>query len=441
MTNALSQSAQTVNARRVLVSLPPLTGNERLVTVGTLPTDNVNKIPTSVDWGYFSGDAMLANGTASIVISGQTSAFETKYGYRLTLKSDAGTPMQLKFGSWLATNRLDLKGYGNMNTGIYRDRLMVRDVTGYRLWRDIRQNRSSPHDRIAPEWVYRNQYGQAGGAPLFGCDGMPIEWWHNETLMGVWISRQKNSTDSYLMDKHNPCHYLVQANHGVSGLWTTPNDTSDWDFSNSPVIKGYNEGDNITGTPVFQPFARLLQYTANVVSGSDTFANAWQYLNVESWIDYLVFCEAVGSYDAWHNNLYLGAWDATATSGIWHVFAYDMDQILGIVADWLDMDQSAPDRIGFMSDSDNFWQVFRAYYAGDIKKRYAALRASTLTPGHVSSIIRNILDPMSPVALQAEMTNWGSNPVSNYAYIMHWFEGRLAWLDAQWGYVPPEISS
>ncbi|MBS0986739.1 hypothetical protein [Acetobacter thailandicus] len=48
--------------------------------------------------------------------------------------------------------------------------------------------------------------------------------------------------------------------------------------------------------------------------------------------------------------------------------------------------------------------------------------------------IRRLTGTISTDDFTADVTTWGTNSQSTYGFLITWIQGRIAWLDEQWGY-------
>ncbi|GAN91549.1 hypothetical protein Gbfr_042_054 [Gluconobacter frateurii M-2] len=89
---------------------------------------------------------------------------------------------------------------------------------------------------------------------------------------------------------------------------------------------------------------------------------------------------------------------------------------------------------GWASDGANVFQEMRGVFLPQIQARYAYLRRTgVLSPEGMSALIRQYAT-FRVADLEQDWALYGTNGIASYRYIQDWFEGRLAWLDAQWGY-------
>lgn len=452
MSDALDNAIWAVNSAQTSVNIPTPTGQLRMVLTGNLPASSTDS--TNMLCAVMQGENLLFRCAASVSWQGQSSVNNPKHNLNLKLTNETtGDDFYVKVGSWVPDKKIDLKAYGDQSYDVSGnfDRSMIRDTTAAKLWRSIRHASFFPDSLIAPfsALAYDSAVnnGVNSGA-LFSTEGYPCSVYLNGVFYGLYVYRSTASNDDYLIHGENPNHYLLQPEHikgtpdaqnGYNGSWFDF-DSKGWKIS-SPKLKKYNDGDDISSKfpEQYAVINRLFTYFGNVYSGSDTLTNADQYINVNSWIDYIIFCEVAGSNDAWLNNVMLVSWNATATSGIWNVCAYDLDETFGIIyGGYAQMSSTTPSGMGICCGSVVGQGIFYliSEHFNDMKiSRYAQLRNSgVISIENIWKIICESTDIMNVQDVAQDVTLWGTNDQSSPAYIYNWIQGRIAWLDEQWGY-------
>ncbi|KXV57315.1 hypothetical protein AD947_08730 [Acetobacter tropicalis] len=447
MSDILDNTIWALNSTQTSVQIPRPSGQLRMILTGDLPASSSDT--TSVKCALMQGENMLFRCAADISWQGQSSMADPKHNFKLKLKTETTEDkFSVKLGSWVPTNKIDLKAYGqgpNKNYG-NSDRSMVRDTTAGKVWRAIRRASSFPDNMIAPlhAWAYDqvNDNGLRSGA-LFSTEGFPCALYFGSDFYGLYTFRSTAPNEDYLIDEKNPMHYLLQPQHihGTGANSWYQFDSSGWAIS-SPKLKGYDDQDDISKKfpKQFAVINRLFTYFGNVYSGADTLANAEQYINVSSWIDYILFCEVVGSNDAFMNNVMLASWDATSTSGLWHLCAYDLDETFGILfGNTGTSTLNTPEGMGFVSNVNRFtngiFYDLNQFFAQVIRFRYASLRKiGVISETSLFQMVFETTHLMDPDDVETDNTMWGTNDQAKIGYILNWINRRISWLDQQWGY-------
>ncbi|MBS0959846.1 CotH kinase family protein [Acetobacter thailandicus] len=423
---SLDQKIQGLRASETLVCLPEPTTNFRVLFNGDLPT--VQGTNTQVDIAILYGDSVLFSGSCTLAVQGQTSAYTTKKNLKISAITNAGgNSVDLKISDWVQTSKIDLKAFGafpaygsTYYSGIVLDRTMIRDTLSYRTWAAIRKSGGWPDNLIAPlpAWILANS--SAESLPVnakFGTDGYLCSVYVNGDFHGVFVWRGSKPAADYLIDKKNKLHYLVQAAGKNPATWLGYT-ASDWDYS-------YPKKPKETG------LERLVSYIADCQSGKASLADFESYANKQSWLDYLLFIELAASQDSMINNLFLESWDG---GNIWHIMAYDMDETFGIVWGHTPA-QVQPDVLGWITNYNTAWTMLREYFADDLATRWKYLRDNNvISSDTLDKTIRKLTGTISTDDFTADVTAWGTNSQSTYGFLITWIQGRIAWLDEQWGY-------
>ncbi|AXH72295.1 MAG: CotH protein [Caudoviricetes sp.] len=419
----------------------------RIVTNGAWPTDTSDaRTATNVAVTVYEGALPLFSADAAMSIQGQSSATQNKKGYKFKFTNPTtGNKLQIKIGDWLPSNKWDVKGYAV-------DRTLVRDTVSAALWRAIRRTGEFPNNLIAPlsAWQYWDDTDlDTHSSALFSTEGFPVELWNGNTFshLGVW--RTGADIDDFLMDDANRSHISMQPQH-AGNMWDHAFTGTDWSIS-SPKIKKYDDQMDISkAAPDVQAAGtRIMQWCLDVRAGKiDMRATYPFYIDLPSWLDYILFCEVAGNGDGPQNNFNMVTWDNMR----WHICAYDMDESWGIAFNTTP-ETAAPDKMGFIMNKDthslwagsNFFQLFYTNFLPELRARWAELRRSgTISYAAVASLVKEQIDMLDPAMMaqdlanfppyQADVINFGTQGRCSYTYLLDWAKGRIAWIDAQWGY-------
>lgn len=274
----------------------------------------------------FEGTTPLFSASGTWQTQGQSSQGALKQNWKLKLKnSSTGNKLSLRIGDWFPMTSVTLKGYGT-------DRTLVRDSLTTAIWREMRKN---PSGLLAPLSAYQYFDGTDLGthtSALFTTAGFPAELWQNGTFLGMYVLRSPADLPDYLMDDSNNQHILIQPQH-AGNIWEGTFTSTEWTVQ-SPAISGYDDQDDIsTSAPdINAACSRIVKWFGDCVAGNvDARATYPQYIDLQSFLDYVLICELAGSYDSMQNNFELGSWNATSTSGIWSVWLYDCDETWGLI--------------------------------------------------------------------------------------------------------------
>lgn len=396
----------------------------------------------------FEGTTPLFSASGTWQVQGQSSANAAKHNWKLKLRNaSTGNKLSLRIGGWFPMSSITLKGYGT-------DRTLIRDSLTTDIWR---QMHSYPDRLLAPESAYRywdsTDFGVHTSA-LFSTAGFPVEVWRNGEFLGLYVLRSPADNPDYLMDDSNSQHILIQPQH-ATGLWDGTFNSKEWSVQ-SPAIKGYNDQDDITTTApdINAACQRIIGWMGDCNKGNvSARATYYNYLDLTSFLDYVLICELSGSFDSMQNNFELGSWSATPTSGIWYFWPYDEDETWGLVFS-LTGTQSDADQIGWVTkkggkaDQDpGFFNLAHTVFLPELRARWRELRdAGIISSQNINAAIKSQVDLIDPASMAQDIANWPLNgatgapaamPLPNkwsVTYIMNYAAQRIAWIDAQWGY-------
>jgi len=420
--------------------------NAILVTEGDLPTDTSStRTPTIVSLSLFDGTIPLFSCSAEMAVQGQSTANFLRKGYKFKFyNSDTQKKLSVQIGDWLPATKLDLKSYP-------LDRTYTRDTFCAWLWRSIRKSNSYPDGFICSESVMiDNQATNNGvqGGSLFSTDGFIVSHIHNGAFSGLYVLRTTGDNPDYLMDTANRNNIMIQPNHAGS-IWSSAFNSTQWEVS-SPDISGYTKYDDISSTAsdVNAKCSRIIQWFLDVQSGNtDMRSTAYQYINLSSWIDYILLCEITGSCDSITNNFQMCTWDGS----VWYICAYDMDETIGVITNG-DRPTNNPEQMGLIMNylgggaaESNIFRLFYQYYKPEIRAAWKKIRENNLvSTGKFKSKIESLLENIPPSVFADDLQVWPkSTPdlsgfttvgTSSMPYMILWLNKRIAWLDEQWGY-------
>lgn len=414
----------------------------RILIDGELSNPSASNVPISVS--FYDGTMPLFSAVGVRNVQGQSSQGALKKNYNLKLRRPSdGKKLYVKMGDWSTTSTITLKGYGT-------DRTLIRETTATALWRQIHAH---PDGLLAPMSAYRYWDRRDCGMHLratFSTDGLPCELWWNGAFQELVVWRSRTTNDEYLMDDSNRMHILIQAQH-TWNVWDRDFDSRDWTVQ-SPEIDGYEEQEDISAkAPDVQAACERLfkWFQACRADEAQLRGGMHQYLHVRSWLDYLIMINVTGSYDSLQNNLFLGTWDGER----WSVWPFDHDRTFGVTA-WQDRAAAAPNEIGWITmrggtaDQDpGIFDIIQRNLRPELRARWAELRqAGIILTENLTRIIRRQVALIGGDSMSDDLENWsrgGENTVRpdlaydgrwSVSYIQEWFRGRVAWMDAQWGF-------
>lgn len=419
----IDNSVWGLRSTETQICIPYPSTQMRVVVDGDWPTDlSDTRTPSRVTCAVMCGSTTLFTAQADLSFQGHFSVLnENKKSLKfIWYNYTTGDDLTVKVGSWLASQKVDMKAYGNA-PGYTMDRSLIRDVLCNKIYNAICEERAWPGPLKAPEYVYAKTMTGNSGFPsgaLFGCDGFPCEIWQGDTFKGLFIWRTTAPAKDFLVDKSTGDDYLIQANYGDDTFWATYNES--FLKISAPKTKKYKA----------EYLTTLIDYTAGCIAGTSSWDDLSEYADVQSWVDYLIHCELTYNKDGMVNNLYLASWDKQH----WYLYPYDMDETIGVYP-WSSTKNVDPGQMGFATDEYTMWKSLRGGLDGKLQKRWAELRSSgAISQKSIYNLVKSLTDLMDVSAYQQDVELWGTNSISSIPWVLWWLNGRIAWLDEQWGY-------
>lgn len=422
----------------------------RILIEGDLPTSSTTP---SMSVSFFEGTTPLFSASGTWQLQGQSSKGALKKNWKLKLRNaDTGNKLLVKIGDWFPLSSLTLKGYGT-------DRTLIRDTLTTKIWRDMRKE---PTGILANSSVFgyfaSTDLGEHTSA-LFTTDGFPVEVWQNGSFLGLYVLRIGVDNTSFVMDTANNQHIQLQPQH-AGNFWTYGFKSTEWSIYN-PTISGYDPDDqsdiSTIAPDINTAISRVIDWMCDCVSGKQDARSTYRnYIDLKSFLDYVIICELSGSYDSMQNNFEMGSYDATTTSGIWYVWLYDCDETWGLVAGQGGT-TTDPENIGWVMENPNnfgwqspgFFKLMHTVFRPEFRARWTELRDKKIIDAQtINNWISNYAALIDPTLMVQDLANWsltgatGSIDVStnkekeSVAYIMDYAVKRIAWIDAQVGYSP-----
>lgn len=387
--------------------------------IGELPTDTSDaRTPTNVILEYYINNQLIFSCKCEMSIQGNATAQMAKKGYEIKLTNFNGEKLSLQFGDWISNNSFHLKGFPH-------DRTFARDVVSSKIWHKIRTSRPFPASYIA-DFGNTNPDGSAAintmeGA-LFYADGFPIEMRKNGNFEGVQVFRHKKEPRNYMFDDKNPNHIFLDSELIID--WT------------QYVAAQWKRRSPKTMTPATQDqINALFNWFNGIANGTIDFESTYnQYINIDSWVDFLLAQQLCTKWDTHINNMQIWMWNGKASLGY-----YDGDM------DWFWATQPGIDTPPLVIDAQGlYWRgtffrnVIYPKLKTRIQQRWTELRNNNIiTTNYIYSLFKEINGVIPSSLIQADFAKWSEIPygkenVQSVRYIMSLTGSRLSQLDAAW---------
>lgn len=272
----------------------------------------------------------------------------------------------------------------------YTDHSQARNIVGARLWREIVKCRKT----AVPD--------ELKNSPRYGAiDGYPINLYYNGEYYGLYTLNIPKDDFTFGMDEDNPLHCAVsgETNGGEAEEFRATMGIGSW--SNEVPEKWNNE----TQTAL----SNLIQFV-RTSSDDDFKAHLNEYLDVESAIDYYVFCYFILASDSLGKNIILLTYDAKK----WYMSMYDMDSTFGIFwngSKFYDPKTRCPE--DYQENNSLLWQRIEALFPQELYDRYKVLRESVLSLDHIDEVVDDFVSNISVGDYSADVSKWPNIPQAN----------------------------
>jgi hypothetical protein len=315
------------------------------------------------------------SGYCTAKVQGDSSASFPKKNFTLKLYKDSDNADKLK---------IDFKGWGKQNKFVIKanwiDILHVRNVVCARLWADVVKSRAG----------YDNLPDLLKTSPNSGViDGFPVKVYNNGVYLGRYDWNIPKDGWMSNMSKSNNQHCIICSE--AYNAYTK--------FAETPLCNGTDWTDELHDTMpanLITSFQDMANFIIN--NTDDVFANGLDArLDAESAIDAYCFISACALWDSVGKNQIFLTYDGTK----WIQSMYDMDCSWGMfwTGTWAADEFLQP--FARTSEYNALYAKVANYMTAALKSRYADLRASVLSAGHIIGRMEQWTDLSSP-ALVAE---------------------------------------
>lgn len=394
-----------------------------ILSNGYLPTDSTDtRQKTTLDFNIYGDDRkVIASGICEMSIQGHGSATYQKKGYTFDLYNKEKKSLDIKFGEMVATDSFHLKAYQT-------DRTHTRDVGNGRLWKEIISSNTYPYNSINTTEVSlsldkdKNELFTAEAS--YYTNGFPIELYLDENFIGLYTVRLKKKRENYGLNNKNLNHIFLDSSTYTAFLSKSFN-PSDWDLK-SPKISGYNEAGEIPNEDVLAKCQRLFEFTKEL---NTRYTEHADFINLQHWIDWIIFSELISNRDSNGNNYNLVTYDGVK----WSIIPYDLDLTIGLNA-WpsynIELKRDSFDV------SHDIWGVFKTRFSSEISARYKELKNNGIIK--TSNIIKNYRDIAKNIpqsVYQQDRELWGNlwkNGESDISQIELFLDNKIKFLDSKW---------
>ena len=372
--------------------------------------------PIDVKISYIS-DSVTWKGYANMKWQGSSSLSYPKKNFTVKFYSDETKTEKQKFnfttpwGEWGNESKFVMKAN-------YIDHSHARNIVSARIWSQIVKSRS---DYLQLPEKYRK-------SPNNGAiDGFPIKVTVNGTYQGLYTMNIPKDAWMFNMDDSNGIDCVL------SNEYNWNNQTSACEFRANAKIDGSDWSleipDELT-TSISVSFNNLIDCIKD--TDNDTFRYSVDYyLDVDSAIDYYIYCYFGGFVDSLARNLLMGTYDGTK----WYCLMYDMDSTWGLDPegdDWVDYNVSCPE--GYREKYCLLWERLEYCFAKEIKERYTQLRANILSKENVVDKFTNFMNSIGDELYQKDLEVYPNIPGTDKNHLQQitdFVTKRMTYVDEQ----------
>lgn len=378
-------------------------------TLSGIPAENV-------DFKYTFDNGKIFTCKAEVDYQGASSLHYKKKNLKMDLLDDMGEAVELRIGTWLPMDSFHFKAN-------YVDSTHCRNIIAARIMEQIYLSRGERpwdayNDYAEDDLLKRVETGAMGHV-----DGFPIEIYVNNEYIGLYTFNLNKHRSNFNMKKSNTNQIQIQMGGGMT--WNTL--PVKWnameirspksDSGNEEFIEGVEpaEGEVKTAIERFATFCN----GATLAVPTYTKDDFKDYLNIPFWIDFILFCDFTGNWDAYINNTMMCTWDGLH----WAPLVYDMDSVFGTQSG------GANDAYSILNSPYSTPQLILtkiiAYYNDDLIKRYAELRASGIfSVGNIRKLVSDFMVNIGEAGYEKEQEIWPNTPSNggNLSYV--WYDGK-----------------
>lgn len=403
---------------------------------GQLPVLELNNLPQkALDYGadksvkvekipYYFLSKNLSGFLDSVKIQGNTSVNFPKKNY--TLKFNA--PVVLH-ESWGAHTKYVIKS--NFN-----DASQIRNLLAAKTWGNIIKSRLPETleninlgddiltDKDGNAITGSSDRVMAIGKNYGAIDGYPITLFINGNFHGIynlcipkdnWMADMSHSTEAIVSADQDFAQSQAQFFKG------TP------DFNGDFEIEWAKNDDGWVKPSIIQAVNAV---KADYDSDEAYYNNINEYIDIDSAIDYFIFCALLDNTDGVGKNYLLDTFDKKR----WHFTAYDMDNVIGVFKTWNGTALSWRGYSGFdfYAKRHRMFEVILKHMKDRLIKRYKTLRNNALRFSTLYDLTMDLYGSIPQYVFNAEFVRWPLEPTTSIRtadQIIFWLDKRLQFLD------------
>lgn len=360
-------------------------------------------------------------GYCSLKWQGESSLTYPKKNYTIKFFADAKYKRKDKLSFFdkliLVKNKWVLKAH-------WVDRSMARNIVSCRLWGQMVKSRNSaPEEHLAQ-------------APNFGAiNGFPIKVYVNDEFHGLYDFNIPKDEDLFNMDEENPLHCAV-CGDGQSPTGSTAfrqATTSGWELEVPDTWQSYTveeEGQTVTKY-VADGLVNLINFVMTATD-AEFKTDLNNYLDVESAIDYYLFCYLACGIDSLGRNLLMVTYDG---GNKWYCSLYDADTTWGNdLVGSADYNPTRPCPEMYEMKTSLLWERMEACFGNELYARWTALRTNIFKAEYLKNEFALFWNLIPAEYYDMDVEKWPNIPQWNVDFdvrIPQFIDARLPYCDTE----------
>ena len=352
-----------------------------------------------------------------IKCQGDSSMAYPKKNFTIKMFSDEARTIKLK---------KEFKGWGEHNKFVLKanwiDHSHARNIVSAKLWGQIVASRSD----------YNSLPTGLKTSPNNGAiEGFPVKVYNNGTYQGIYTWNIPKDDWLYGVDEYNPNQFVLYGQKNTDGVYaeTATNFRKLWDG----VSQSDREWEVEVGTNSDTVKTALNNIISLCMNADDvTFKNTLgNYLDVQSALDYYIFCYTICALDSLAQNMILVSYDGTKL----YCSAYDLDSTFGLWwngTKFVSTSYRCPE--DYQEPYSLLWERIESLYAEELKTRYTELRNSVLSLSNMFTQFERFMDVIGLELYAEDLTVYTDIPIgstNNIKQIRNYIRDRLAYCDTE----------
>ena len=352
-----------------------------------------------------------------IKCQGDSSMAYQKKNFTIKMFSDEARTIKLK---------KEFKGWGEHNKFVLKanwiDHSHARNIVSAKLWGQIVASRSD----------YNSLPTGLKTSPNNGAiEGFPVKVYNNGTYQGIYTWNIPKDDWLYGVDEYDANQFVLYGQHNTNGVYaeTATNFRKLWDG----VSQSDREWEVEVGTNSDIVKTALNNVISLCMNADDvTFKNTLNnYLDIQSALDYYIFCYTICALDSLAQNMILVSYDGAKL----YCSAYDLDSTFGLWwngQSFVSTSYRCPE--DYQEPYSLLWERIEKLYAEELKARHLELRNSVLSFHNMCTHFERFMDVIGLDLYAEDLTIYTGIPsgsTNNIKQIRNYIRDRLTYVDGE----------